>query len=210
MSALIAMLGLALGAQAQEQVPSMNLWYPGAESTSVGLLDAGGCKKVWEFKIKGREAFLDLLSHLHSRDAEVYEVTWGVEDVLRIEARPSPLGDEPFEHMLRNVLNSLDLTYRSGSGILTVFPKPNTAMPEGFGQNDYWAQQHMLGHRSLDDLARFLSSVGRGYRVDHTAGKAIWLTAPFVDWNQLKWIVSELDPGLKIDDRHDMVLIRKR
>jgi len=200
----------AAAAQAQGFVATMSGYgeFPGY----LRLIEVPGSGLVWEFDVRGREGLFRILEEIHRVGDQQYEVKWGERDRLLVEAvTHSAATGKPheFETMLRIVLIAVAMTYRIEGGLYNIMPRPVYAdVPCGavLGQN--WVDP--AGETSLDHISRALSHQGRGYRVDRVAGETVWLRAPVLSWDQLLWVVTELDPGLKIVDDGSVVAISKR
>ena len=200
----------AAAAQAQGFVAAMSGYgeYPGY----LRLIEMPGTGPVWEFDVKGRADFFEILEEIHQRSDQQYEVKWGERDKLLVKAvthSPTTGKAHEFEIMLRTVLNAAGMTYRIEGGLYNVMRRPSwVEPPPGAVYNQDWVDP--AGETSLDHIARALSNQRRGYRVDRVAGKTVWLRAPVLSWDQLLWVVTELDPGLMIVDDGSVVVITKR
>ncbi len=162
---------------------------------------------MWEFDVRGRTGFFKILAEIHRADNQQYEVVWGERDRLLVKAvTHSPSTGKPFdvEMMLRFVLSDTGMTYRIDGGQYNIMPRSEGLLPPD------WPVPAPKASTSLDHIARALSLQGRGYRVDRFAAAEVSLVAPVASWDQLMWIVSELDPGIKIVDDGSVVAVSKR
>jgi hypothetical protein len=179
---------------------------------------------AWTFSCHDRARFLGLLSYAHGNPELSLTVSWGKEDVLRVNAGavdPRFLQeDDGAERLLRRMLNEFDMTYMIEGGSYRIvprgfigYPPPPRARAKIEALKSGAFNVEAKGVQSLDVLAEALALRGIGY----TVGRGVKCSLVDVALRgatvaDLASFVERAEPGMSVavGERAVAVSARKR